>query len=311
MEAQRRAARKQAKVGHEPAMVRFRHDATGSGISRHGHIRPGAALVVEYDPARLPPSPDVPSAASEIVCHVRFQPGGQEHSGPVGHGEGGLAAGGAAGHGSFAVSVPRDAVVVELWFERRGSDMTIGWDSRYGQNYSLPVVSKGLPIPEPSVAQLSEAAVDNERIRVLEDAASKEESVVGTAARRVHTGLSIRALVKVVGADPSVWADIHVFDGADELVHAGTVILLPREARRKGTVFGWDDDVYQGSGGGSGMGVWLRPDAHTVQYRLYCRAAATPPGTDEPEQIFTDGVLHQFEVPSDEDVSGVAGESSA
>jgi hypothetical protein len=33
----------------------------------------------------------------------------------------------------------------------------------------------------------------------------------------------------------------------------------------------WEDEVYQGSGGGSGMGVWSRPDAHMVQYRLYCQ----------------------------------------
>ena len=55
----------------------------------------------------------------------------------------------------------------------------------------------------------------------------------------------------------------------------------------------WEDEVYQGSGGGSGSGVWFRPDAHTVQYRLYCQVRG---------RRFTDGVLHQFEVPADEDV---------
>ena len=44
------------------------------------------------------------------------------------------------------------------------------------------------------------------------------------------------------------------------------------------------------------MGAWSRPDAHTVQYRLYCERAG---------QVFTDGVLHQFEVPADEDVRRV------
>jgi YihY family inner membrane protein len=43
---------------------------------------------------------------------------------------------------------------------------------------------------------------------------------------------------------------------------------------------------------GSGMGVWSRPDAHTIQYRLYCQVRG---------QIFTDGVLHQFDVAADED----------
>jgi len=37
---------------------------------------------------------------------------------------------------------------------------------------------------------------------------------------------------------------------------------------------------------------WSRPDAHTVQYRLYCRVRG---------QVFTDGVLHQLAVPADED----------
>ncbi len=39
--------------------------------------------------------------------------------------------------------------------------------------------------------------------------------------------------------------------------------------------------------------VWSRPDVHTVQYRLYCQVR---------RQVFPDGVLHQFEVPADEDV---------
>ena len=55
----------------------------------------------------------------------------------------------------------------------------------------------------------------------------------------------------------------------------------------------WHADVYQGSGGGSGAGVWSRPDAHTVQYRLYCQVDDT---------VYTDGVLHQFDVPADMEV---------
>jgi hypothetical protein len=56
--------------------------------------------------------------------------------------------------------------------------------------------------------------------------------------------------------------------------------------------------VYQGSGGGSGAGVWWSPDAHLVQYRLYCQVG---------EQVFTDGVLHQFEVPADAEVRPIPG----
>jgi hypothetical protein len=95
------------------------------------------------------------------------------------------------------------------------------------------------------------------------------------------------------------WADIHVFDAVDDLIQAGTAALQRRESTPNGAVFVWDDDVYQGSGGGSGVGVWARPDAHTIQYRLYCqRTKHSPSAVDE---IFTDGILHEFELPADED----------
>ena len=60
----------------------------------------------------------------------------------------------------------------------------------------------------------------------------------------------------------------------------------------------WSASVYQGSGGGSGAGVWSRPDAHSVQHRLYSQVG---------EQIFTDGVLHQFEVLPDAEVRPIPG----
>jgi hypothetical protein len=41
------------------------------------------------------------------------------------------------------------------------------------------------------------------------------------------------------------------------------------------------------------MGAWSRPDAHTVQYQVYYKVGG---------QVFTDGGLHQFEVPANEDV---------
>jgi hypothetical protein len=49
----------------------------------------------------------------------------------------------------------------------------------------------------------------------------------------------------------------------------------------------WQNEVYRGSGGGSWMGAWSRPDAHTVQYRLYREVRG---------QVLTDGILYQFEV---------------
>jgi hypothetical protein len=88
------------------------------------------------------------------------------------------------------------------------------------------------------------------------------------------------------------WADVHVFDMARELIHAGSMALEQPERTADPALRVWEDEVYEGSGGGSGMGMWSRPDAHAVQYRLYCKVRG---------QVFTDGVLHQFELPADED----------
>ena len=64
----------------------------------------------------------------------------------------------------------------------------------------------------------------------------------------------------------------NVFDAADELIDTHNVILRQQDSTVDGALFVWGDDIYEGSGGGSGMGLWSRPDAHTVQYRLYCQA---------------------------------------
>ena len=69
-----------------------------------------------------------------------------------------------------------------------------------------------------------------------------------------------------------------------------------------GALFVWEDVIYQGSGGGSGMGVWWRPDTHMVQYRLYCQAQRSVFETQA--QVFTDAVLHEFELPADQDAVG-------
>ena len=293
-------------TGAEPApptaVLRFRHSPGGSGVSRTGHLRPGGRLVVEYDPARLPPSADTPGTSWDIICHVRFRPGGQHYSGSVLDKREGLAQAATPRHAPFEMRIPTDAGEVELWFESRGPTGTSGWDSRYGQNYSFVVIGEGLPVPEPSVAPRADAIEDPDQIRVLEDAAAKEQTRMGTAGRRLHSTLGVHALV----ADPTgladAWADIHVFDAAGELIHAGSVTLQRRESRADGTLFVLENDVYQGSGGGSGIGAWSRPDAHTIQYRLYYQPQQ--PGFDTPRQVFTDGVLHEFELPADEEVGG-------
>jgi hypothetical protein len=254
--------------------------------------------LVEYDPARLSPTADARGVDEDIICHVRFSPGDRQHTGKVAKAATASSPSAVTGQPPFEVQVPSDAATVELWFERRGGATTTGWDSRYGQNYSFVVAAKGLSVPEPTVAARAEATADTAKIRVADDTASKKQTIMGSGAKRLHTGLVLRALINELALPADVWADIHVFDAADELIATHSVILRRQESTGDGALFVWGDEIYQGSGGGSGMGVWSRPDAHTIQYRLYCKANASGLQT----QIFTDGVLHEFEVPADEEV---------
>jgi hypothetical protein len=188
---------------------------------------------------------------------------------------------------------------MEVWFERRGPQGTTGWDSRYGQNFRFPVAEQGLPVPERSVEQRPTARLDPARIQVVEDAASKAQAPVGSTGSALQTALSVRARIAAARAVVAVWADVHVFDATGELIHSGTVPLREGQPVQADTaMLAWSAEIYQGSGGGSGLGVWSRPDAHLLQYRLYCQIG---------EEVFTDGVLHEFEVPPDAEVRPIPG----
>ncbi len=290
----------QAGRGSATSTLRFRHSPGGSGVSRTGDIRPGGRVRIEYDPARLAPGSEGNATTENIICHVQFSPGGERYSGSVFDTNRLAARGASPPHLPFEAPVPTDATRVELWFESRGPGGTTGWDSRYGQNYAFVVMGEGLPVPEPSVAPRSGALVDPDTIHVVEDAATKEQTPIGSTGRRLHSGLVVRAEIGDALEALNVWADIHVFDAADELIHASSVALKQPDAAGTRAPFVWEDDVYQGSGGGSGMGMWSRPDAHTIQYRLYCQARR--PDSKGQGQLFTDGILHEFELPADEDV---------
>jgi hypothetical protein len=291
------AGRSSNQGGERPsaiATLRFRQSQGSLGVSRHGRIRPGGRLVVEYDPARLTQGGKAPTSSMDIVCHLRFQPSGRTHSESVlEHARLVLGASGARRAALLEVPVPIGTAEVELWFERREPARTSAWDSRYGQNYAFDVAGEGLPIPKRSVAARPEALIDLNTIRVVEDAATKETTGSGQSGKRLRTLLVVRALTGDSAAVADTWADVHIFDATGELIHAGSVAFKRPEGTVDPALRVWEDEVYQGSGGGSGMGVWSRPDAHTVQYRLYCQVRG---------QVFTDGVLHQFEVPADEDV---------
>jgi hypothetical protein len=257
-----------SKSGSGSATLRFRPEQIGSGVSRLGRLRPGGQLRIEYDPRRL--MPENPGGGTpDIVCHVRFYPGGKERSGTLQ-----LPPGATSGPGQFEAIIPPGTASVEIWFERREGTAATGWDSRYGQNYRFTVTPSGLPMPERSVVLRPEAIIDPARVRVVEPEPCTE------------SGVTIRAEIAAPSGLLAAWADVHVFDATDDLIHSVTIPLRRSDARpADGSVLVWEATVYQGSG----AGVWFRPDAHTVQYRLYCQVD---------DSLYTDGVLRQFEVPA-------------
>lgn len=276
------------------ALLQFRRDSGNAGVSRRGPITRGGRLVIEYDPSRLLPDPHALATGWRVLYHVRFRAGDEPRSGTLRREHDGVAEQPAGWNPVRAEEiVPSDATQVELWFEGAGPQGPANWDSRYGQNYRFEVDGQGLLVPEQSVVLRRDATIEPHRIRVLQDTASKAASRIGIGGRRLHTDLVVRAEVESSPTQPHVWADIHVFDAVGELIQGGTVTLQPSDPAEVGTLAVWEGDVYQGSQGGSGMGVSFRPDAHTVQYRVYGEVGA---------QTFTDGVLHQFAVPADEEV---------
>ncbi len=275
--------------------LQFRHDQRNSGVSRRGQLHPGNSLKIEYDPRRLPSEGG--TILRDVICNVRYRPSGELHSGTLVREDGSVSQ--VARPLACEVRIPSGTTGVEIWFEGRGSTGTIGWDSRYGDNYLFPVTEDGLPIPECSVVLRTDSLIDANRIQVVQDAAFKEQIAIGASGARLRTGLVIRVRIDDPSASTVAWADLHIFDASEDLIHAGTIALEQAEPPTTNAELRfWDAEVYQGSGGASGMGVSARPDAHTIQYRLYCHID---------DQIFTDGVLHQFDVPADTEVRAIPG----
>src|SRR6266550_1701355 len=65
--------------------LQFRHDQKNSGVSRHGQLHPGELLRIQYDPARLVPAGVKTTTATDVLCHVRFQPAGEQRTGSLVH----------------------------------------------------------------------------------------------------------------------------------------------------------------------------------------------------------------------------------
>jgi hypothetical protein len=87
-----------------------------------------------------------------------------------------------------------------------------------------------------------------------------------------------------------VWADLHVFDGHDVVIHHQTMGLQwQMPGGGNGDSFGLDATVYHGSTAPPGP-VSPRPDARKLQYRLYYQVSGG---------VYTDGVAHEHRLPED------------
>jgi hypothetical protein len=155
-------------------------------------------------------------------------------------------------------------------------------------------------LPAQSVAPRWEAVVDLGTVNVIEDAALKENTLPSrpgypSGMSNLQTRLHVEAWVRNATYTKSVWVDLHVFGLENDLLHAETLPLhYTRSADDTADVFVLDQTLYQGSVASEGS-VSPKPDAHTVQYRLYGELGG---------QVFTDGVLHECFLKEDTEFNG-------
>jgi hypothetical protein len=133
-----------------------------------------------------------------------------------------------------------------------------------------------------AVAYRSSAVVNSEMVNVAGDRCSKITHSQGTGpvGAQLLTHLVVRAWVKNIAYTKNVWADVHVFNHAGEVISSGTYAL--RHAHPTdggGDLFELDEVVHRGTG------------AVGAQYRLYYEVNS---------QVYTDNILHQHDVRTDE-----------
>lgn len=142
--------------------------------------------------------------------------------------------------------------------------------------------------PPRPVALRDGAVTDLGMLRVTGDAAVKANAFPSTPGHasgmsNLRTRLRVDAWVRNASYAKSVWLDAHVFARDDVLLHAETLALrFTQVAGDGGAVFVFDGPLYQGSVATQGS-VDPRPDARSVQYRLYC---------EQDSRVFTDGIAH-------------------
>jgi hypothetical protein len=133
------------------------------------------------------------------------------------------------------------------------------------------------------------ATADRTMVRLTTDAAVKGNDFPSSSGHasgmsNLQTRLHVEAWVRNASYVKSVWIDVHVLARDDAILHRETLALrYSHAAGDGGDLFVLDGLLYQGSIATQGS-VDPRPDARTVQYRLYCEQGA---------RVFTDGTTHQ------------------
>lgn len=272
---------------------------------QQGAIDRGGTVTIQYDKSRLSRcfAPWRGTELGDIVAYWRFHPRGDVVSGsvvaPV-H-DRGIPDGIVIDHVAqpLDLSVPLDATQLELWFENFSQTSTRcdAWDSRFGQNYWFGVDGPPPRFPSPQVQYRAGAVTQPEMVNVLSQSATKVDAFDsnprgGAEGTDLQTKLDVVAWVKESQYGASAWIDLHVFDGSDQLVQANT-LSLPYTGLGPYPRFGFSGTVYQGSVATPGS-VSPKPDARTLQYRLYYTVNY---------DLITDGVLHQLALPEDASVT--------
>ncbi|XXY13032.1 DUF6209 family protein [Sorangium sp. So ce216] len=267
--------------------------------AQQGQIERGGTLRIDYAMARLSRCFTTWRGAEigDITAIVRFPPRGESVQGSVveeqrapGNPPGAVVAHRPA---PLEVSVPDDATHVEMWFHgyHQTSDRCDAWDSRFGDNYwfevggppprrpAQPVVYRAGAQPRPDVTNVRSATI----AKVNAFPRPADGPSIG---KDIQVRLDLVAWVSHTAWGANAWIDFHVFDGHDALIHAET-LTLAYTGWGPNQQYGFAGKIYQGSTATPGS-VSPRPDARKVQYRLYYEIDG---------QVFTDGVLHQAELP--------------
>ena len=264
-----------------------------------GTIVRGGGMAIEYEPNRVSGCRRNWRGAEvwDIEGFVRFHPRGEiVHSSVMEkHLDRGIIT--ALSPTPWHLAVPKDTTRLEIWFHNfaQVGGRCDAWDSRYGENYWFDVGGDD-PIQLPDAVRYRDgASARADLVNVIDQIALKKNVFprpssgprMGTDLRTFFT---VRAWVLNLDFNKHVWIDVHVFQGDGGRIASGTFPLSwEGSASGGGDLFGFDGEIYKGSTATPGS-VSPRPDARFVQFRLYYSVL---------NQLFSDVILHQLELPED------------